>query len=221
VGAVLANIKRDTANNEIGNRRAIVAAAAGLIASIICAPAIGKGRSNSIIKVCAPKGALSGTLRFNGREYTCVLGRAGIVPAKHEGDGGTPAGRFPLREVRYRADRVALPKTGLPVVKTNPDDGWCDDPADAAYNRLVRLPYRADAEAMWREDNAYDVLAVIGYNDAPPVPGAGSAIFLHVARAAPDGALLPTAGCIALKEDDLLAVLAGCRRGTTIDIRAI
>jgi L,D-peptidoglycan transpeptidase YkuD (ErfK/YbiS/YcfS/YnhG family) len=60
---------------------------------------------------------------------------------------------------------------------------------------------------------------VIGANDAPPVPGAGSAIFLHVARTGSDGALLPTAGCIAMKEDDLLAVLAGCKLGTMIDIR--
>ena len=174
-----------------------------------------------IVTVSAAKGATTGTLHFNGRRYPCALGRSGIVKPKHEGDGGTPAGTFPLREVRYRADRVPQPKTGLPAIKTNPTDGWCDEPADPAYNRLVQMPYKADAEVMWREDNVYDLLAVIGYNDAPPVPGEGSAIFLHVARTAPGGSLRPTAGCIAMNEDDLLAVLSGCKPGTMIDIRAV
>ena len=201
-------------------RRHVVAAAAGLISSVFMAPAFGKGRANgnSIIKVRTAKGATGGTLRFLSREYQCVLGRSGIVHPKQEGDGGTPLGSFPLREVRYRADRVPQPKTGLLTFKTNPTDGWCDEPADPAYNRLVRMPYQSDAEVMWREDNVYDVLVVIGTNDAPPIPGAGSAIFLHVARAGADGTLLPTAGCIAMKENDLLAVLSGCKLGTMIDI---
>ena len=196
-------------------------AAVGLVFSALVEPIIAKGqaKATSAIKVRAPKGATSGTLHFKGGKYRCVLGRSGIVHPKHEGDGGTPAGTFPLREVRYRADRVPQPKTGLTTIKTNPTDGWCDEAADPAYNRLVRMPYESDAEIMWREDNVYDVLAVIGTNDAPPVPGAGSAIFLHVARAGADGTLLPTAGCIAMKEDDLLAVLAGCKLGTMIDIR--
>jgi L,D-peptidoglycan transpeptidase YkuD (ErfK/YbiS/YcfS/YnhG family) len=204
----------------ITRRRAAVAVV-GLVFGALVEPIIAKGQAKAtgIIKVRAPKGATSGTLHFKGREYACVLGRSGVVHPKHEGDGGTPAGTFPLREVRYRADRVPQPKTGLVAFETNPTDGWCDEPADPAYNRLVRMPYRSDAEVMWREDNVYDILAVIGTNDAPPVPGAGSAIFLHVARTGPDGALKPTAGCVAMKEDDLLAVLAGCELETLIDIR--
>jgi L,D-peptidoglycan transpeptidase YkuD (ErfK/YbiS/YcfS/YnhG family) len=202
-------------------RRHLIAGTAGLIAGTFGASAFGKmrARTDSIVKVRASKGATNGTLHFKGREYQCVLGRSGIVHPKVEGDGGTPSGMFPLREVRYRADRVPQPKTGLLTIKTNPTDGWCDAPADPAYNRLVRMPYQSDAEVMWRDDNVYDVLAVIGYNDAPPIRGAGSAIFLHVARADVDGTLLPTAGCIAMKENDLLAVLAGCKLGIVIDIR--
>ena len=48
------------------------------------------------------------------------------------------------------------------------------------------------------------MVGVLGWNDAPPVRDAGSAIFLHLAR--PDRA--PTEGCIALALADLLAVLA-------------
>ena len=33
---------------------------------------------------------------------------------------------------------------------------------------------------MWRDDGAYDLVVPLGYNDAPPEPGRGSAIFaLH------------------------------------------
>jgi L,D-peptidoglycan transpeptidase YkuD (ErfK/YbiS/YcfS/YnhG family) len=44
---------------------------------------------------------------------------------------------------------------------------------------------------------------VIGYNMAPVVRGAGSAIFLHVAR--PD--FSPTAGCIAIEKSTLVSLL--------------
>ena len=58
---------------------------------------------------------------------------------------------------------------------------------------------------MWRDDALYDIVAELGWNDAPVVPGRGSAIFLHLAR--PDYG--PTEGCVALSGRDLLAVLAG------------
>jgi L,D-peptidoglycan transpeptidase YkuD (ErfK/YbiS/YcfS/YnhG family) len=44
---------------------------------------------------------------------------------------------------------------------------------------------------------------VLGHNDDPPVPGMGSAIFLHVAR---EG-YTPTEGCVALTREDLVALL--------------
>src|SRR5579864_1406647 len=73
---------------------------------------------DGIIDVSAPPGAIQGTLRFGSLQYACMLGRSGIVANKREGDGGTPAGEFPLREVRYRPDRiVAAPATrGRPVI---------------------------------------------------------------------------------------------------------
>jgi L,D-peptidoglycan transpeptidase YkuD (ErfK/YbiS/YcfS/YnhG family) len=177
--------------------------------------------SANIIQVTAKPKSIEGVLKFKGHTYACMVGKNGIVSPKFEGDGGTPAGRFQMREVRYRPDRLATPpETGLPLFKANAEDGWCDDPEDVAYNRIVRLPYPSDAETMWRDDHLYDVLGVIGYNDAPVVPGSGSAIFLHVMRPPTDDHQYTT-GCVSMKVDDVLAVLAGCTPSTMIDIRAV
>ncbi len=141
---------------------------------------------------------------WRGLMLRCALGRAGLARQKREGDGATPMGRFVMRELFYRPDRLAAPRTVLPVRALDPDDGWCDDPADPRYNRRVTLPYRASAERLWRADHLYDLVVPLGYNDDPVIAGAGSAIFLHAAR--PD--YRPTEGCVALALDDLLRVLA-------------
>ena len=151
-----------------------------------------------------------------GQTFACALGAGGVVVDKHEGDHTSPAGRFPLREILYRADRLERPMTGLPLRAIDPADGWCDAPDDPAYNRPVTLPYGASTENLWRADNVYDLIVVIGYNDAPVRPGRGSAIFLHIAT---DG-YGPTEGCVALARDDLLVVLARLESGAEIEIRA-
>ena len=82
-------------------------------------------------------------------------------------------------------------------------DGWCDAPTDRNYNRPVRLPYPASAERLWREDELYDVVVVLGHNDCPRTKGRGSAIFMHVAKPG----YAPTEGCIALALPHLLRLL--------------
>jgi len=141
-----------------------------------------------------------------------AIGPGGIAIKGGEGDGITPRGRFPVREIFYRADRIPKPVTSLPLRAMEKDDGWCDAPDDPAYNRPVKLPYPASAERMWREDHLYDLVAVLGYNDDPVVPGKGSAIFLHVAR--PDYSA--THGCVALPLDDALAAVAQLRPGDQV-----
>ncbi|EWY40513.1 hypothetical protein N825_35140 [Skermanella stibiiresistens SB22] len=155
-----------------------------------------------------------GTLSWPGGAFRCALGRGGIRADKREGDGASPVGRFPLRRVLYRADRMAAPVTRLPVAPIAADDGWCDAPADPAYNQPVKLPFAASHEEMWRGDGLYDVVVVIGHNDDPIVPGEGSAVFMHVAK--PD--YEPTAGCVALALSDLLTLLRDCRPGDALSI---
>ena len=110
---------------------------------------------------------------------------------------------MPVRRIFYRADRVEKPRTVIPAEPLARTDGWCDDPAHRDYNRHVVLPHDGRHEELWRNDPLYDLIVVLGWNDAPVVRDRGSAIFLHVARS--DYA--PTEGCVALALDDLRRVL--------------
>jgi L,D-peptidoglycan transpeptidase YkuD (ErfK/YbiS/YcfS/YnhG family) len=150
--------------------------------------------------------------------FQCAIGRNGCLPAteKTEGDGATPLGRWPLRRVYYRADRIDPPQTALPICALSRNDGWCDAPEDPRYNQHVRLPYPASHERLWRDEHVYDIIVELGHNDDPVVPARGSAVFIHIAK--PD--FSPTAGCIALRLDDLRAILVDMTPGSHIDIRA-
>jgi L,D-peptidoglycan transpeptidase YkuD (ErfK/YbiS/YcfS/YnhG family) len=145
-----------------------------------------------------------GVFQLAGARYRAALGRSGIGARKQEGDGRTPSGLLPLQRILYRADRLPRPRCAVPVLPLAPHDGWCDDVTHADYNRLVRLPHDGRCEALWCSDAVYDVIGVLGWNDAPVVRGLGSAIFLHVAR----DDYAPTEGCVALSRPDLLAALA-------------
>jgi L,D-peptidoglycan transpeptidase YkuD (ErfK/YbiS/YcfS/YnhG family) len=141
-----------------------------------------------------------------------ALGRGGIRALKREGDGGTPLGRFPVRQVLYRTDRMQRPRSLLPLRAITAHDGWCEDPDDRNYNRLVKLSSHSNADHLKRDDHLYDLVLVLGYNDRPRMKGRGSAIFMHLARPG----FAPTAGCIAIERRDLLMLLAGLRRGAWI-----
>src|SRR5688572_15338786 len=164
--------------------------------------------------VTAKMGETRGVARLGERSFDCALGRTGLVADKREGDGGTPTGGFRFRRLLYRADRVARIETRLPARHIERDDGWCDDPASPDYNKPIRLPHPARHETMWLETPLYDLVVVIGHNDDPIVPGAGSAVFLHVAR--DDWG--PTAGCIAFRREDLLAILAVVSTADAVDV---
>ncbi len=157
-----------------------------------------------------------GVINWKGQSARCALGLGGMVPAdqKSEGDGATPRGIYTLRRILYRSDRLPPPQTSLPLRALQNDDGWCDDPADTAYNRPVARPYPASHEHMWRDDHVYDMIGILSHNDSPPVPGLGSAIFMHLAR--PD--YTPTRGCVALAEPDLRAIFAYANAQTPIQI---
>lgn len=158
------------------------------------------------------KRATRGRLVFGNVTFSCVMGRGGRSATKREGDGATPMGRWPIRGLLFRPDRSRRPRTALGVRALKVADGWCDAAGDRNYNRPVRHPYPASAERMWRDDELYDLVLVLGYNLRPRVQGRGSAIFLHIARPGFE----PTAGCIALTPKDVKRMIALVRPGDVV-----
>lgn len=156
----------------------------------------------------------SGILQLGALVLPCRIGRTGRRAVKREGDGASPIGVWPVRRVLYRADRLFRPRTGLPIRRLFPDDGWCDAPADRNYNRFVRHPYPASAENLWRSDGLYDLIVVLGHNERPRKRFGGSAIFLHVWN--PEGR--PTAGCVAVARPALVRLIGHLRRGACLRI---
>src|SRR3989344_2315937 len=157
----------------------------------------------------------NGVLSFGGKAYRCALGKGGVRSDKAEGDGATPVGCFPIRKVFYRPDRSAhAPLTVFPTQALLQDDGWSDDVHLPEYNTFVKLPYGGSHEKLWRDDHLYDLIVTLGYNDDPPIGGKGSAIFMHIAR---EG-YTPTAGCIALFQEDLLEILKTATTETRVCI---
>ncbi len=158
----------------------------------------------------------SGTLEWQGQTYRCAIGKAGVIANKQEGDHATPIGRWPIRRVLYRADKIAKPVLNFPTTVINSEDGWCDAPEDVNYNQQIVLPYPASCEKLWRDDNMYDIVVVMGYNDEPALADKGSAIFLHVIR---DESYPPTEGCVAVALSDMLAILHTADLDTAVVVK--
>ena len=152
----------------------------------------------------------TGQICFGGRAFACTLGKTGITAQKREGDGASPAGAFRLLGGYFRADKLPRPKTLLPLRPLRPTDGWCDSPHDPSYNHPVNLPFPKNHEKLWRDDQLYDIIIVLDQNINPRQPGAGSAIFFHIA--AKD--FTPTQGCIAVTHDVMHHALRFARPGS-------
>ena len=157
-------------------------------------------------------------VQFGGKPYPCRIGRMGAISQAlgREGDEKTPLGDYALRFGLYRADRLPKPISDLTFRPLREDDGWCDDSDDAAYNRLIRLPYKANHEKLWRGDCAYDIIIVMDHNDSPPEPGLGSAVFLHVAQTDDR----QTLGCVALAPEVMVALLRHIKPRMSLSIQS-
>jgi len=169
-----------------------------------------KTRKRAVARVLTLSDAsTAGRLELGNLHFPAAIGKAGVRALKREGDGATPRGLWPAIGVYYRPDRLRRPRASLPAKPLRPEFGWCDAAGDRNYNRRIKLPYGASAEQLWRSDGLYDAIAVLDYNVRRRTAGRGSAIFVHIARPG----LAPTAGCIALKREHLLRLLAVLPRG--------
>ena len=149
-----------------------------------------------------------------GVEVPVVVGRTGLAwddafaatpgaPRKHEGDGRSPAGIFPMDTVFGFAALADAGWVREPYLPLTAGTECVDDVASAYYNTVVdrgavpRVDWTS-AERM-RAIDQYRIGVIVGYNAAPPRRGRGSCIFLHV-WAGPGST---TAGCTAMPERDL------------------
>ena len=135
-------------------------------------------------------------------KFKCCIGKSGIKANKVEGDKSTPSGIFHLGNVYYRSDRVKKPLTKLKCIKIKKSMGWCNDPLSKFYNKKIKTNKKIKHEKLFRVDYKYNYLIIIKYNYLKTVPNKGSAIFIHLTKN-----YKPTAGCIGLKEKDLLILL--------------
>ncbi len=92
--------------------------------------------------------------------------------------------------------------------------GWCDDSASDKYNKLIKFPFKYNAEKLYKSNNTYDIILVLNFNTNPTKKNKGSAIFIHVAKKNYEN----TAGCIALSKKNLKNLVANINKKTTIHI---
>jgi L,D-peptidoglycan transpeptidase YkuD (ErfK/YbiS/YcfS/YnhG family) len=171
--------------------------------------------SRRITVFSTPRDPHHGLLRCGALTLQCALGRTGVTRFKREGDGATPAGRMRLLSLVLRPDRGPPPPSAVPARAMRRNDGWVEDRTSGLYNRPVRLPSKAAHESMWRDDDLYDIVGILGWNIRPRIRGRGSAIFLHLARPG----YAPTAGCIALSRRDLRLLLSRVTTNAEFKVR--
>ena len=153
-------------------------------------------------------------LTFKDYKAKCALGKRGIGIKRKEGDLITPKGRYKIRLILYRKDRLNKIQTKLKKVIIKKNMGWCDDPLSKNYNKLIKLPSRYSYEKLYKKENLYDIILVLNYNINPTIRGKGSAIFIHVAKKN----YKKTEGCIALKKKHLLKIIKELKKNTKVMI---
>ena len=118
-------------------------------------------------------------LTYEIYKVKCALGKMGIGRKRKEGDQITPKGRYNIKFLLYRKDRIKKIKTELKSIAIKKNMGWCDDPSSKDYNKLIRLPVSYSHEKLYKNDNTYDIILVLSYNMQPIKKNRGSAIFIH------------------------------------------
>ena len=163
-------------------------------------------------------------LRSGKKKFKCQVGAGGlkIHTKKIEGDKATPIGKWRLKSIYYRSDKMLKPLMRAKTFKINKitkNCGWCDDPNSYSYNKFINTKNlcseNVNFEKLWREDQAYDIVLETSYNTKPIVKGKGSAIFIHCSFAD----YRKTAGCIALKKKDLIILIKNLSKKTNLEIK--
>ena len=153
-------------------------------------------------------------LTYKNYKVKCTIGKRGIGYKKKEGDQITPLGRYKIKYILYRKDRVKKINSGIKTIEITKNMGWCNDPNSKQYNKIIKLPSAFSYEKLYRRENIYDIILVLNYNMNPAKKNKGSAIFIHIAKKN----YKKTEGCVAIKKVELLRLLKFLRSGTIVKI---
>jgi len=153
-------------------------------------------------------------LSFKNYRVKCSIGKRGIGYKKKEGDLLTPIGKYKIKYVLYRKDRVKKVQSKLKKIVIKKNMGWCDDPRSNKYNKLIKLPSKFRCEKLYKRKNVYDIILVLNYNMHPVLKNKGSAIFIHIASKN----YKKTEGCIAIKKIHLLKIIKELKNNTYVKI---
>ena len=153
-------------------------------------------------------------LIYNNYKAKCAIGKRGIGYKKKEGDLITPKGKYKVKYILYRKDRIQKIQSKIKKIIIKKNMGWCNDPLSKNYNRLVKLPSHYSFEKLYRKENIYDIILVLNYNMHPIIRNKGSAIFIHISKRN----YKKTGGCIALKKEHLLKIIKELKSSTKIKI---
>ena len=163
-------------------------------------------------------------LKVGKKVFQCQIGLGGLKNSqkKIEGDKTTPIGKWRLKSLYYRPDRVSRPKfkkkNALKIYRISKNSGWCDDVNSPFYNKYFNinnfLSLKINYEKLWREDGAYDLIIVTSHNAYPVIKNKGSAIFIHCSFSDNRN----TSGCVALKKKDLVFISKSLSSLTYLDI---
>ena len=87
-----------------------------------------------------------------------------MVYKKKEGDLITPKGKYKIKYILYRKDRIKKLKLRLKKIVIKKNMGWCNDPKSKQYNKLIKLPSKYSYEKLYKKENIYDIILVLNYN---------------------------------------------------------
>ena len=153
-------------------------------------------------------------LTYKNYKVKCTIGKRGIGYKKKEGDQITPLGRYKIKYILYRKDRVKKINSGIKTIEITKNMGWCNDPNSKQYNKIIKLPSAFSYEKLYRRENIYDIILVLNYNMNPAKKNKGSAIFIHIAKKN----YKKTEGCVAIKKNELLKILKFLKSETIVKI---
>ena len=163
-------------------------------------------------------------LKVGNKVFECQIGAGGLKKAskKIEGDKTTPIGKWYIKSLYYRPDRILMPKFKKKNIsranRITKLCGWCDDIDSIHYNKHIKInkchSLKINYEKLWREDNAYDIILTTSHNTKPTIKNKGSAIFIHCSFSENRS----TSGCVALKKKDLIYLIKNFECGTFLKI---